>query len=270
LEEEAAFLAALPSPDRLGAPEALRLAPDGPDPVLAAGRAAARRWFALVEVPLAHGEALREQTPDERTAVARRWEPFEVAPLLDGTALGLEGAATGWLRAEVLQLDDGSFEWTTELAVASAGPWAEVGSGRQQGLLGDQEWDLRAAAEALGGTADPGALTVSTVDADPDTGEPRSGDAILRAGVVVEPWQLAGPDGLGFAHDLALTDDGLTWPGGATVFHATDEGGIAGGVVQQGVEELAFTACWDAAGATRSRTGDPGITPVAGEPCASL
>ncbi len=247
-------------------PEPLLPAPEGADPVLAAGRAAAARWFGLVEVPLAVADALRSQTPSERTSVARRWEPLEVAALIEGRELGLEGAATAHARAEILQLDDGSFTWTVDLSAAADGPWEQAGTGRQQGLRGEQAWDLRAVAEAFGGEAPAGTLEASTVDEDPDAAEPRSVDAELR-GIVAEPWQLLGPDGIGFAADLALTEDGRTWPAAVVVFHALDVGGVGAGVVQQGTTELAFTACWDGLGATRCRTGDAGIAPDAGPPC---
>ncbi|MCA9491452.1 MAG: hypothetical protein KC621_16080 [Myxococcales bacterium] len=264
--EEAAFLAVLPSAERLSPPEGLRTAPQGPDPVLAAGQAAAQRWFGLVEVPIALGEALRAQVPDERTAVARRWAPFEVAQQIDGDALGLSGSTTSWASAEILQLDDGSFEWTIALAPTEADEPRAVAHGTQQGRLGEQVWDLTSVAEVLGSDSAPGQLSLDSTDPDPEGTAARQVDADLRRGPISEPWQLLELTGMTFVADLAITDDGLAWPAAATVFH--EGAGIGAGIVQQGTVELSFTACWDGAGQTSSRTGDPGIATVEGPPCA--
>ncbi|MCB9684890.1 MAG: hypothetical protein H6738_15770 [Alphaproteobacteria bacterium] len=264
--EEAAFLAVLPTSDRLAPPEALRTAPQGPDPVLAAGQAAAERWFGLVELPIALGDALRAEVPDERTTVARRWAPFEVAQQIDGDVLGVTGSTTSWASAEILQLDDGSFEWTVSLAASRTDDPRAIGHGTQQGRLGEQVWDLTAAAEALGSDATPGQLSLDTTDPDPEGTAARQVDADLRRGPVSEPWQLLEITGIAFVTDLAITEDGLAWPAAATVFH-DGAAGIGAGIVQQGTAELSFTACWDGAGTTASRTGDPGIAEVAGPPC---
>ena len=260
-------MAVLPSSARLAPPEDLRAAPAGPDPVLAAGQSAAMEWFGLVEVPIALGEALRAEVPDERTPVARSWRPFEVAMQIDGSGLGVSGTVRAWVGAEILQVDDGSFAWSIGLAPTAVDEPRPVADGVQDGLLGHQTWDLAVVAQVLGSSEVPGLLQLDVRDPDAEEGSERGADGTLKSGPLVRSWQLVDLDGLSFEADLAITDDDRAWPATLTVFHDAASGGIGAGIVQRGVDELSFTACWDAVGATLSRVGDPGVVGAEGPAC---
>ena len=263
--EEALFLGALPSSPRFEAPHLVLVAPNGDAEVLRSAKAAAAAWDGWWAIPIAAGEQLRLAIPDERTEVKRRWEAVNVATRLNASAIGLDvdDVTEFWVQAEILQPDGGDVEWTIALATSADGPWTGVGRGVDRGGAGELSWDLTATVSALG-VEPPGPLGILEADyedLDPDVGLERSVGATLTPfpGIVLSFSAIS--DGFfGFTSELAVTDDGERWPGGAAVLHG--EGGWAEGVVFRDGIELTFTSCWDASGGLVWQEGDPGIVTV--------
>lgn len=263
--EEALFLGALPGAARFEAPHLVLVAPNGDAEVLRSAKVAAAAWDGWWAIPIAAGEQLRLTVPDERTEVKRRWEAVNVATRLNASSIGLDvdDVTEFWVQAEILQPDGGDVEWTIALATAEDGPWTGVGRGVDRGGAGDVTWDLSATVGALG-VEPPGPLGILQADyedLDPDVGYARSVEATLTPfpGIVLS-FSAIGDGFFGFTSELAVTDDGERWPGGAAVLHG--EGGWAEGVVFRDETELTFTSCWDAAGGLVWQAGDAGIATV--------
>jgi len=257
-EEEAAFLSALPAATTWSSPRELVLAPLGDDPVLRAAKEAAGRWDAWVEGPVTLGEALRSREPDVRTDVARRWERLEVVANYTGAALGGEEPRRLWLEAEVVRLEDGSFQSSIAAAPDEASPAAEVSVLERDEDASIGGWNLDALFAAFEVDEAPGPMNVILYESGLFEGARRLQGSV-GAGPGAETWFHTDLDRLGFSADLALTTDDLSWPATVESVVVPEAGGRAAGVVFRGTDELGFDACWDAAGDTVFVGGDEGI-----------
>jgi hypothetical protein len=241
------------------------IAPNGDAEVLRTAKAAAAAWDGWWAIPIAAGEQLRLSGPDARTEVKRRWEAVNVATRINASSIGLDPdeVAEFWVQAEILQVDGGDIEWTMALATAGDGPWTELASGVDRQGSGEVTWSLSATVGALG--VEPpgplGMLHADYIDVDPAAENQRTVDASLTPlpGLVAS-FYAAADNFFAFTSELAVTEDGLAWPGGASVLHA--EGGWAEGAVLQNETELVFASCWDVNGNLVWQGGDPGIAQV--------
>ncbi|MEQ1501303.1 MAG: hypothetical protein ABMB14_03690 [Myxococcota bacterium] len=273
--EEALFLGALPSDERFGAPESVLLSPNGDAEVLRSAKLAAADWDDAWGLVSAAGARLREQTPDEATDVRRGWDAVDVATRVTGTTLGFDpGIVEYWVQAEIVLPDDGEVAWTLGVAPSADGPWTGVMSGTHRSVdgngAGTVTWDREATARALG--ADPpaplGMVDATYEDIRADIGLRYVEATVTPVPGLAQPFVVVGDVELLYTTaSLAVTTDGLAWPGGAAVWTEENGGRGEGVVLRDGVEELAFTACWDGVGHVVWQTGDDGIVPI-GDPTA--
>lgn len=258
--DEAVFLGALPSTERLHAPSAVLLAPNGDADVLRAAKTAAAEWDTWWAIAAATGDELRAVPPDERTEVARRWNGLNVAARLTANTFGNAGAVIDWwVTAEVVEPAEGDPAWTIAIGTSEDGPFTAVGAGSGADGSGCVTWDLPGTAEAL--ALDPpaplGVLDATFTDLDPVLGVRRADLAYEVDGVVL-PYAVAGEELLAFTGLLAVTDDGASWPGFATATHTATGGRAQGLVLEEGVERT-FTSCWDANGLLVWQGGEGGV-----------
>lgn len=241
LYEDEVFLAALPSEDRLHSPSEVRLARVGDSRLLEQAVGAAAAYDELVKAIVASGEALRTTPPDERSDVLRSWKPVDVATKIDGDSYIWS------VRAEVIQPSGGDdVEWTLEVSLDGDAPWTEVGRGTHDpDGAGDFTWDLAVHA-GLYGLQDevPGVLSFDYQDAFGELVRDVTVSEDIPVGLPLQ-WQLVSEEVFIWVGDLTITDDELTWPGGAQVWHQEGNGGRGFGTVITGDGEQEFEICWD-------------------------
>jgi len=238
--------------------------------VLRAGKEAASEWDGLMAVLAVSGDGLRAAADGaERTDVVRRWQDVNVAHRFGaGDPLGFPPTSADWfVGGEILRLGETTFEWSLSLSTTAGQEPVPVASGVHEAAGGTFTWDCDAAAGALG-VVPPGevgsfdavyALAIGetlrpTIDATQnlDAGPGRS-------------FTVAAPDLIAFdGVPLALTTDGLEWPGAAVVVHQEVGGRADGFVLQDGIAQ-AFGSCWDDLGATSWIGGDAAILAVGAE-----
>lgn len=259
------FIGVLPSEARLAPPRAVEVdIPAGADAIPADAKEAAAEWRGLVQVAISSGEALRAAEPDERTEVLRRWDSVHAASDYTGGALAVPDDPLWWVQGEIVQPDGGPFEWTIAVSPREEGPYVEVAWGEDDGEgAGTIAIDLDAAAAtfSLAPEVPPG-----TVEADyADDEAARTVSATWTPLGVPVSFEVVGDNVLAFTGTFAgITEDGLAWPGGVTVFHTPDGGWSEGVVIDGDGDEIGFTSCWDGAGQVQWQAGDPGVATEGG------
>ena len=244
--EDAAYVAALPSEERVGVPSRVRLARVGTSTMLADAVAASAELQETVEVLLRSGEVLRSAEPDARTEVARSWEGVQAAGDLGGERL------TWWVRGEVLRVSEGSdVTWTIELAADAAGPWEPVGEGRHDPSgYGTATWDRGAARAAIAAELDTERGVVLAVDYDDDTDGSGTRQVTIKhthGPELVGQWTAVGSVSLAWFGSNALTDPVL--PGAFQVL-TDDNGGWGVGELYVDSSSLDIISCWSPVGDT--------------------
>ena len=265
LYEEARFLRVLPSDERFSAPEGILLAPAGDAEILASAKRAASDWDSWWSVAVAAGDRLRETEADEETDISRSWRAVSVATRKAAPTMGLpEGTLELWAQCDIVLADDDTSSFTLSVAPSEDGPWTGVGEGSDIGGSGETTWDLSATARALGGEP-PSPLGVASASYT-DAWIAEDGLRAVEASISPLPetaysFSLSGEVLFGFVGTVSLTEDGLSWPTQAAVYHE-EGGGRAEGVVVVGeaLEQLSFRSCWDKDGHLVWQTGDDGVT----------
>jgi hypothetical protein len=205
----------------------------------------------LLDPLIASGEALHEAKPTRSRDTLRTWSPVATA------ATRASGNVVWWVRGEVVRpSDQDDLTWSLEVASTRDGPWIVAATGEHDpdgsGSLSLQVTDV---AETLGEENLLGELTVSYTDKGPDT--ERNAEYEVRDILASQRfWQVASQTTLIWNGSFAITEDGREWPGTVQVFHDTEDGGRATGLLykEAGVP-LAFQACWDSLGDTVWTTG---------------
>ncbi len=250
LNADEQFLAALPSNDRVGftAPFAGLQVDDDDDVVLLHGLEIAEELDVLLGLMNGVADILRTSTPTTRTEENRDWDPRSVVAPDDAEA------DLWWVRASVVRAEAGAdLLWNIEGATGPDGPWVEVGHGRHDpdgiGLL---TWDFAATGEIVGADL-PGILEG---DYDETTGE-REVDLTVfsTAGELPFQFSLTGRNGFAWTGDFSITDDGMTWPGGAGMVLLDNGAGRSYGILELPDGSLEFESCWSSAGQTTFITG---------------
>ncbi len=262
--EEARFLGALPSRERLGPPERVFLAPNSDNAVLDAAKRSATEYDELVTLPILVGDRLRGVVPTQRTDIRRAWDPTEL--LLDLSEALPPGAGQGslaaWVQGVVEIPASGDLQLEIELALAQEGPWERVATGTYDGSsAGTLSWDLAASASALKlAPSVPLAQLDVTFDdlAQEEQAERQLDVAYGHTASIAQLWVIVSDSVLGFSGLLQVTEDGALLPGGATVVH-TPYGGWGLGTVLTASGELAFETCWSEVGLTVYAGGDEGV-----------
>lgn len=261
--QEAAFLGALPSEGRIGAPPQVVLAPNGDSPLLAEAKQSAAWWDGCWGVAFATRDAVEQQAADERTDGVRRWEGVEVSTHRNLAPLGQPAGdtITFWAAVEVIETVEGSYDWTLSVAADPSGPYVELGAGVDEQRAGLSTFDVAAAAEALGLTP-PEPLGVMTVEYDDASAAYDEQPWVSATWAVDDAPELVfgrvGDGVFGFTTWVELTSDGSEWPAYFTAIH-TDDGGRAEGTVYRLAEELDAAGCWDASGNGTWLGGDDAI-----------
>ena len=210
---------------------------------------------------LAAGEAMRSEAPSDSSDVLRAWKPLSAATRIDGDA------HLWWVRGEIVQAElGGDLDWQIEAASERNGDWTEVAYGdHDPNGKGNATWKVTEMASLLGLADDLGTLSISYDDDGTDDG------SRLIEFEVDEPlgtprlWTVAGEVVLGWTSDLQVTDDGLTWPAAAQVFHVDGDGGRANGVFYKELDvPLSFQSCWDWQGDLLWLKGDEDISGTGG------
>jgi hypothetical protein len=273
--EEAEFLAALPGQERLATPESIFLAPNGDAALLRAAKEAATEWEGLVAVLAVSGDGLRAQAEDaERTDVVRRWHDVNVAHRFSpANPLGFAPTSTDWfVDGEILRLGETTFAWSLALSTTAEQESITVASGVHDAAGGTFTWDGAAAASALGVVppAEVGAFDMVYTLALAETAVPTLDATQDLEGGPGRSFTIVGSDLIAFdAVSLALTVDGLAWPGAAVVVHRDGGGRADGFVLQEGIAR-SFGSCWDDLGATSWVGGDPEILASGAESSCAL
>lgn len=260
--EEARFLGALPSRERLGPPANVFLAPSSDSSVLSAAKQAATEYDALVTLPILIGDRLRGVVPTQRTDIRRAWDPTELLLDPSGSLPVAASSLTAWIQGSVEIPSSGDLVLELQLARDRDGPWTQVASGTYDGeRAGTLSWDLAATATALElqPTIPLAGLEVNFDDLGQDDLGDRQLDASYgHAASIAQLWVIVSDAVLGFSGLLQVTEDGALLPGGATVVH-TAYGGWGVGTVLTATGELAFETCWSEVGLTVYEDGDEGV-----------
>ncbi len=243
LYEDALFLGALPSPERLAPPAEIRGARVGTSAILARAVAEAAGIEGVAEVVGATGNALRDEPPDVRGQAVRRWDGVSAVVRIDGSSSELQ------VRGEILQPANADvLDWTIDVAPTPDGPWTRVGEGTHNADgTGSFAWEIRQHAELLGISDEvPDRLVIDYVDPARD----RQRELSLDDGDVEfgGSWQVVGENFLVWFGAVELVQGGDPVPGAAQVLHLPDAGGRASGGVITADGEDPFDVCWDANG----------------------
>lgn len=243
--EDAIFLAALPSEERLLPPPQIADAELGDAVLLRTAVDAERQYLELMAPVMESAMQLRRSTPMDRSEVHRTWQPVPVVVISPTPR-------TWWVRATILAPADDAISWTIDVAPGQDGPWTGAGSGWHDGLNGGFSWDRR----SLG---DSGLLNIDYA-LDASWGR----DVYIEYnsfGVAGEAplWGLHGDDVMSFTDErLELTGDGDSWPSASVVYVGPD-GGRADGHLWQDGEQQVYTECWDGEGDRTYIGGDSAI-----------
>ena len=259
LLEDDAFLAVLPTSDRLFAPGDLLAAPSGieVDPALRAAVDAAYGLAPVLVLVTGSGDALRATTPDVREAGLRQWFEVPAVGLFDGVL------TSWWVNATVAGDPDAALAWSIDGAPDREAPYALLGAGSAEAGVANAYWDLAGS----GATLDVGPLTgvVAIGWWEQSPGLPVTSVSYYSApydAVPLARWVAWGDSGVAIQGWLAVTEDGATWPGQLAVAHGAT-GGRALGVVDTDAGELIIERCWGPTGVTTwsdeggVETGDP-------------
>jgi hypothetical protein len=245
LNADEQFLAALPSTDRVGFTGPFRGlgADEDDDPVLRHGLEIADDLDALLSLMTGVSDILRTSTPSTRTDTNRDWEARSIVAPDDATA------DLWWVRASIVRASaEADLLWSIEGSASADGPWVEVGSGRHDpDGIGDLFWDFEATGEVFG-TDLPGVLEVDYDESTPD----REVDltVFFTDGSLPAQFGLFGRNAFTWTGDFTLTDDGLTWPGGAAIVVLDTGAGRSIGGIELLDGPLEFESCWASTGQT--------------------
>jgi hypothetical protein len=246
--EDALFVSALPSRERVGPPSALRVARVGDAALLADAVAVAARLGDATEGLGRTGDALRNSPASVRSSVGRAWDAAQAAGDIDGERV------SWWARGEVLQPDAASdLTWVVEVATDPSGPYVPVGEGRHdRDGFGEVSWDGDAFAEVVG-VSPTSDLSGSYVDDQPDS--PRTLDlSVEGAASVDERWVVQADGVLDWTGAVTVSPDASR--GSASVDHR-DSGGW-GSAELFGATPQVIELCWGPTGDVIYQSGDLG------------
>ncbi len=204
---------------------------------------------------IASGETLRTEPPSDAGNTIRSWKNVSATTKIGGDSYVWK------TRTEIVQVEVGTdLEWRMQAAGDRDTNWVEVAWGRHDPAgNGTIWWDVTTGATVLGLSDDLGVLEI-TYD---DTGI--EGERMVEFEVddplgLPRVWSFMGDYVIAWSGDLAITDDGLSYPAAIQVFHSREDGGRASGSIYKipGVP-IGFESCWDVKGDSVWMKGDGDI-----------